>query len=277
MAVIATVLTMSVTVHPRLRSLTGLFRPCMTGPIATAPDVRCTALYVLLPVFKSGNTNTVACPATGLSGSFFRATFASTAASYWIGPSTISSGARCRTSAVACRTFSTSLPVPDAPVRVGQHGHSWLDIEHLGRLRGTDGDIGQLLGGWPWDHRAIAVHQHAIFQAHQKHTGDHRDTGPSANDLEGGPNRVGRCMRGAGHHAVGQLLVDHHGAEVGYVLNQVACLDFGQPLVLAQRDQVSSKLGVPRRLDRIDDLGLGQVQPQRGDALTHLVLDAQQA
>ena len=44
MAVIATVLTMSRTVAPRERSLTGLRRPCRTGPTATAPAERCTAL-----------------------------------------------------------------------------------------------------------------------------------------------------------------------------------------------------------------------------------------
>ena len=43
-AVIATVLTMSGTVQPRLKSLTGFFRPCSTGPTAIAPDERCTAL-----------------------------------------------------------------------------------------------------------------------------------------------------------------------------------------------------------------------------------------
>ena len=43
-AVIATVLTMSGTVQPRLRSLTGLFRPCNTGPIASVFAERCTAL-----------------------------------------------------------------------------------------------------------------------------------------------------------------------------------------------------------------------------------------
>src|SRR3712207_7123574 len=48
------------------RSLTGRRRPCMTGPTATAFADRCTALYVLLPVFRSGNTNTVALPATAL-------------------------------------------------------------------------------------------------------------------------------------------------------------------------------------------------------------------
>ena len=44
MAVMATVLTMSVTVQPRLRSFTGLLRPCNTGPTATALAERCTAL-----------------------------------------------------------------------------------------------------------------------------------------------------------------------------------------------------------------------------------------
>ena len=43
-AVIATVFTMSCTRAPRERSLMGLLRPCSTGPIATAPDERCTAL-----------------------------------------------------------------------------------------------------------------------------------------------------------------------------------------------------------------------------------------
>ena len=43
-AVITTVLTMSCTRQPRLRSLTGWLRPCSTGPMATAPEERCTAL-----------------------------------------------------------------------------------------------------------------------------------------------------------------------------------------------------------------------------------------
>jgi hypothetical protein len=81
-AVMATVLTMSLTVAPRLRSLTGCRNPCMTGPTATAPAERCTALYVLLPVFRSGKMKTVALPATALPGSLVRATLGSTAASY---------------------------------------------------------------------------------------------------------------------------------------------------------------------------------------------------
>jgi hypothetical protein len=36
-AVRAIVVTMSSTVHPRLRSFTGFLKPCSSGPIATAP------------------------------------------------------------------------------------------------------------------------------------------------------------------------------------------------------------------------------------------------
>ena len=43
-AVMATVFTMSRTVVPRERSLTGLRSPCITGPTAMARALRCTAL-----------------------------------------------------------------------------------------------------------------------------------------------------------------------------------------------------------------------------------------
>ncbi len=78
----ATVLTMSSTSAPRDRSLTGLRSPCSTGPIAIAPALRCTALYVLLPVLRSGKMSTVARPATGESPSLVAATDGSMAASY---------------------------------------------------------------------------------------------------------------------------------------------------------------------------------------------------
>src|SRR5699024_6673542 len=60
--------------------------------------------------------NTVAFPATCEPGSFASATEASTAASYWIGPSTSNPSARIRTRSVASRTLSTSAPQPGAPV-----------------------------------------------------------------------------------------------------------------------------------------------------------------
>src|SRR5699024_12286414 len=64
---------------------------CNTGPTATAPADCCTALYVLLPVLRSGKINTVACPATSDSGILEAATDGETAASYCSGPSTFSS------------------------------------------------------------------------------------------------------------------------------------------------------------------------------------------
>ncbi len=54
MAVIATVLTMSLTSAPRDRSLIGLRMPWSTGPIANCAAERCTALYVCFPVLRSG-------------------------------------------------------------------------------------------------------------------------------------------------------------------------------------------------------------------------------
>ena len=71
---------------------------------------------MLLPVLRSGKTNTVARPATAEPGSLEAAIEASTAASYWMGPSTSSPGSAPRTISVAVRTLSTSSPEPDPPV-----------------------------------------------------------------------------------------------------------------------------------------------------------------
>ena len=60
--------------------------------------------------------NTVARPATGLSGIFWLPTDRSMAASYWIGPSIFSSGQRWRARRTASRTRSTSSPWPEEPL-----------------------------------------------------------------------------------------------------------------------------------------------------------------
>ena len=82
--VMAIVERMSATVAPLDRSLTGFDRFCRTGPIATHDaELCCTALYVLLPVLRSGNTKTVAFPATSEAPLIFSlATAGSMAASY---------------------------------------------------------------------------------------------------------------------------------------------------------------------------------------------------
>src|SRR3954447_15208941 len=98
---------------------------------------------------------TVARPATVEPGSFVRATPASTAASYWIGPSPSSSGARERTSSGGPRTPSTPAPAPPPglapgaarPGRVGQHRHPRLDPELRGGGRRRDRDVRELLRG----------------------------------------------------------------------------------------------------------------------------------
>jgi hypothetical protein len=48
------VLTISSTVAPLLRSFTGFFNPCKTGPTAIVFDACWAALYPLFPAFKSG-------------------------------------------------------------------------------------------------------------------------------------------------------------------------------------------------------------------------------
>src|SRR3712207_7978154 len=56
----------------------------------------------------------------------FEATAGSTAASYWIGPSTLRSGRRSLTTWVAARTASTSSPLPDSPVERSEEHTSEL-------------------------------------------------------------------------------------------------------------------------------------------------------
>ena len=77
--------------------------------------LRCTALYVLLPVFRSGKMNTVARPATGESGSL--SVPPPDRSPRRTGSDPRAAGrARSRTRAVAARTFSTSAPDPEVPV-----------------------------------------------------------------------------------------------------------------------------------------------------------------
>ena len=178
--------------------------------------------------------NTVARPATGEPGIFEAATAGSTAASYWIGPSTSRSGRRSRTSAVASRTFSTSAPEPDSPVEYDSIAMRGSMPNCVGGLRGRDRDVGELLGGRVGVDRAVAVDEHAVGEAHEEHGRHDRDARPRLDDLERRADRVRGRVRGAGDHAVGEPEVHHHRAEVGDVLHQVARLVDGDALVGAQ-------------------------------------------
>ena len=59
----------------------GALRPRRIGPYASNPPRRCAILYPIFPALISGKINTLACPATGLSGHFVFATCGETAAS----------------------------------------------------------------------------------------------------------------------------------------------------------------------------------------------------
>ena len=113
--------------------------------------------------------NTVARPATAEPGIFAAATAASAAASYWIGPSTSSSGARSRTSAVALAHLLDVGARARLPRRVRQHRDARLDAELRGGRRRGDGDVGELLGRRVGDDGAVAVDEHAVGERHEEH------------------------------------------------------------------------------------------------------------
>ena len=178
--------------------------------------------------------NTVARPATADPGIFAAATAASAAASYWIGPSTSSSGARSRTSAVAARTFSTSAPEPDSPVEydsIAMRGSmpNWAAVAadeiamSASCSRGRIGDDG-----------AVAVDEHAVGERHEEHRRDDRDAGLGLDDLERRADRVRGRVRRARDHAVGEAEVHHERAEVRHVRHGVGRLREGDALVGAQ-------------------------------------------
>ncbi|MNP46262.1 hypothetical protein D3C76_1402480 [compost metagenome] len=77
------------------------------GPIASEFANLCTSLYPILPDCRSGNTNTLALPATLLFGAFCFATFSTIAASNCSSPSINKSGLKVFASSVAILTFST--------------------------------------------------------------------------------------------------------------------------------------------------------------------------
>jgi len=98
--------TISCTVAPRLRSHTGLRKPCKIGPNACAPANSCASLYAMLPASSDGKTSTLASPAPK---PFFSATLGFSAASPCTGPTNPVASA-------ASRTLPTLGPAPDAPV-----------------------------------------------------------------------------------------------------------------------------------------------------------------
>ena len=103
---IALTATISSTVAPRLKSPTGLAKPCKTGPTACAPASSCASLYAILPASRLGKISTFAAPAPI---PFLAATAGFKAASPCTGPTNPALSA-------AARTRSTLSPAPLVPV-----------------------------------------------------------------------------------------------------------------------------------------------------------------
>lgn len=98
--------TISATRAPRLKSQTGLAKPCKKGPSACAPPSSWQSLYAILPASRLGKTSTLAAPAPM---PFLCAIAALSAASACMGPGKPASCA-------APRTRSTLSPAPLVPV-----------------------------------------------------------------------------------------------------------------------------------------------------------------
>ena len=148
--------------------------------------------------------------------------------------------------------------------RVGEQGDPRLDAELGGRARRGDRDVGQLLGVGVGDHRAVAVDQHPVGQQHQEHAGHDRGAGHGADELERRPDGVGGGVGRPRHHPVGQVLVDHHGAEVGDVGDQVLGHRPGHALVAAQLVVGVGEVLAPLRPQRVDHLEAVQLQAEGG-------------
>ena len=94
-----------------------------------------------------------------------------TAASYWIGPSTSRSGRRSAHQIGGRADLVHVGAGARVAGRVRQHRHPRVDAELRRGRRRRDRDVGQLLGARVGIHRAVAVDQHLVRQAHQEDAG----------------------------------------------------------------------------------------------------------
>src|SRR6266568_3714351 len=266
---------MSSTRAPRLRSFTGLARPWSIGPMLITRALRCTALYVVLPVSRSGKMKTLARPATGLPGRLAWPTEAIAAASYCSGPSTARPGSRWRTIRVASATLSTSVPGPGGPGAEADHRDPGLDAEGTRRRGAGDGDVGQVLRAGLGIDGAVAVDDHLVGQAHEENRGHQAAARLGAQDLQRGADGGRRGVHRAGHQAVHLALPEHHGADRDRVGEMLAGHLLGPALVppqFGQRGDVALGDG-----PRVQDGDAGrQPQPDVPGLRGHLVRGAEQ-
>ena len=149
----------------------------------------------------------------------------------------------------------------------GKHGDLGLrDLRDvLGGLRGSDGDSGQLLRIGSDVDRAVRKDHHTVLtiglvrDLHDKAGGSGGHAGLGLDDLQRRAQGVRGGVDRTGDHAVGRVLLHHHGAEEGLVLHGGQRLFGGHALGLAQLIEGIGIFLKAIGLLGVDDGGAGQI------------------
>ncbi len=215
---------------------------------------RCwTSLLAMLPELRSGKISTFARPATLLSGSLRAAISGTSAASTCNSPSKSASRNIC--SALRRASGGGRLHLADGRMGraalggKGQQRHARPHAEHVARkLRGGNGDVGQLIHGRFGNDAAIGHEQHAVLAEarvldfHHHATRRRGDAGRDLDDLEQRPQHAAGDVGGAGNQAVGLVHRQHHGAEIIRLQHGLARLRRFDPLFPAQPEKAVGEI-----------------------------------
>ena len=272
MAVIAIVLTMSVTVAPRDRSLTGLFRPCSTGPTATA-------LYGLVGVVAGvqvGEHEDRGGTGDGAAGQFAAGDVEVDGGVVLDRPLHLQVGTQLADQFGRGAHLVDVGARPRCAGRVAQHGDPGLDAEHHRGVGGRGRDVGELFGVRVGVDGTVAVDQHPVGQQHQEHARHDGCAGLGLDELEGGADRVGGRVHSARDHGVDEAFVHHHRAEVADVGHDVAGAVQRDPLVPAQLEVPLAESVEQLAVERVDHGHVVEDEAEFGGPLANGVGVAEQ-
>mgnify|MGYP007077728068 CR=1 FL=1 len=238
MAVSAMVLMMSCTVAPRERSLTGLLRPCSTGPMASAPGGTLHGLVADVAGAQVGEHEHVDVSghvvALGLGGCHVGRPCGVELDGADDGQvrSLLLDDSRGLFDDVHVR------PLAGAEGGVGEHADLGLDAERLGGHGGLQRDLRELFGVRVEVDGAVGEHGHVVLEAHQEGAGDEPLPGLGLDDLQRRTHGVCGGVDRAGHQTIGVTEHDEHRAEIARVGQLLAGLLFGHALLGAQLAQL---------------------------------------
>ena len=275
-AVIATVLTMSRTSAPRERSLTGLRRPCSTGPIATAPGAALHRLVGVVAGVEVGEDEhrraagdlrlgQLRCGDGGIG----RGVVLDRPLDEQVGRALAHErGRRAHLVDVGARARLAR--------RVGEHRHPRLDAELRGGAPPTRSRCRRAARGRVGDDGAVAVDEHAVGEAMRNTLETTATPGRVLMISKRRADRVRGRVRRARHHAVGEAEVHHHRAEVGDVGHDVARLLDRDALVRAQLARTPRRTARAARDRGLRTVGGRDVDAEPGGARADLALVAEQ-